>query len=69
MVIDRIVGDLVVIEVKPGVYENVQLATISGQARDGAVIVRCEDGYVVDERKTVEGERAARARMKRLFEK
>ncbi|MFR3275839.1 MAG: DUF3006 domain-containing protein [Collinsella phocaeensis] len=52
VVIDRIEGDIAVVEVAKGEFVGVPLASIDGDARDGAVLARNAGGYYVDEKAT-----------------
>ena len=53
MVIDRIEGGIAVVEVAKGKFVDVPLASIDGNARDGAVLAWNASGYRVDEKATM----------------
>lgn len=67
MVIDRIEGDVAVVEIAKGEFRDVSLASIAGRARDGAVVVEDGAGYVVDEAATAERAERMTGRRRRLF--
>ena len=53
MVIDRIEGGIAVVEVAKGKFVDVPLASIDGNARDGAVLAGNARGYCVDQKATM----------------
>lgn len=67
MVIDRIEGPTVVVEIEKGVFENVPVNRIHGHARDGAVVVRDGDVFVVDEAATASRAADFAGRRRRMF--
>lgn len=68
MVIDRIEGDLAVVELTAGVFKDIPLERISGRARDGAVLRDDgQGGYEVDESETRRRSSQARSRLHSLF--
>lgn len=64
-IIDRIEGDLAVVETDSG-FINVPLGNISGRIRDGAVLACADGGFTVDEDATAARLDAARRRRRRL---
>ena len=54
MVIDRIEGDVAVVEIAKGEFRDVPLSIIDGEARDGVVLVELGGRYTVDEGTTGE---------------
>ncbi len=68
MIIDRIEGTVAVIEVEKGEVVDVPLTRIVGSARDGAVVERNGDDYVVDEDATAERARSMAERRRQLFQ-
>ena len=69
MVIDRIEGDVAVVELGEGAFIDVPLARIEGKARDGAVLAAHEGGYAVDEDATAARRAALQAKAARLFKR
>lgn len=68
MVIDRVEGDIAVVELAVGRHADIPIASIEGRARDGAVIVRATDGRLhVDEAETEKRKSRAKQKAKRLF--
>lgn len=67
MIVDRIEGDLAVVEIEKGRFENVPVGSIEGDVRDGAVLVERDGGYVVDEDETKLRSEAVHARLNSLF--
>lgn len=67
MIIDRIEGELAVVETDDG-FIDVPLSAIRGRARDGAVLVSQEDGsYTVQEDLTEKRADEAQRRFESLF--
>lgn len=70
MIVDRIEGQLAVVEVSKGKMIDVPISAIRGRVRDGAVLVKGDDGsYVVDETETARRMKQASARLHALFNK
>ena len=67
MIIDRIEGDLAVVEVEKGQLRDVPLARIGDRARDGAVPIAQDGGYSVDEAATARRLDAVNAKRRRVF--
>lgn len=67
MIIDRIEGDIVVVEIAKGALMDVSLTRIEGRARDGAVLIKQGDGYAVDEAATARRIDAIYAKRRRVF--
>ena len=67
MVIDRIEGDIAVVEVARGEFVDVPLASIDGNARDGVVLARNASGYCVDEKATMARRMRLDSRRRSLF--
>lgn len=68
IVVDRIEGDLAVVEVEKGQFQNVPLADISGRVRDGALLrLVGKDQYEVDEVATANRRLAMQQKMRGLF--
>lgn len=67
MVIDRIEGNVAVVEVDKGTFMDVPLSRIDGHARDGATLVKRCDRFVVDEGETAKRNEAVREKRGRLF--
>lgn len=67
MIIDRIEGDIAVVEVEKGQLRDVPLARIEGRARDGAVLIAQDGGYAVDEAATAQRLDAVNAKRRRVF--
>ena len=67
MVIDRIEGDVAVVELDEGTFIDVPLARIEGALRDGAVLAAREGGYAVDEDATAARRADLQAKAARLF--
>lgn len=68
IVIDRIEGELAVVEIEKGHFENVPLANISGHARDGALLRQmASNRYEVDELATANKQIAMQKKMNGLF--
>lgn len=67
MIIDRIEGELAVVETDEG-FVDVPLSSIRGRARDGAVLVSQENGsYAVQEDLTEQRADEAQRRFESLF--
>ena len=69
MVVDRIEGDLAIVEIKKGCFENIPMERITGHVRDGAVLIPDGNGYTVDENETKRQSGAVQARLSSLFGK
>lgn len=69
MVIDRIEGDVAVVEIAKGEFRDVPLDRIDGEARDGAVLVERDGRCAVDEGATAERRRRLDERRRSLFDK
>lgn len=69
MVVDRIEGDLAIVEIEKGCFENIPMDRITGHVRDGAVLTPDGDGYTVDENETKRLSGVVRARLSSLFDK
>lgn len=69
MIVDRIEGGMAVVEVTKGEFRDVPLAHIEGHVRDGAVLVKRGDMYVVDEDETARRAKAFREQRLQLFRK
>lgn len=69
MIVDRIEGDLAVVEIEKGHFKNVPLSNIAGHVRDGAVLASDGTGYTVDEIETRRRSEAACALLNSLFDK
>ena len=67
MVIDRIEGDMAVVEVAKGEFVAVPLASIDGNAREGAVLAWSASGYCVDEKATMARRMRLDRRRRSLF--
>lgn len=68
MVIDRIEGDVAVVEVGRGEFLEVPAASIGGRARDGAVVRKAPDGALtIDEGATEERRGRVAERARSLF--
>lgn len=68
MVVDRIEGDLAVVEIGAGNFENVPISHISGAIRDGVVLIsNGSDGYLVDEAETQRRSKITKRRTESLF--
>lgn len=68
MVIDRIEGDVAVIEVGRGEFLEVPVTSVGGRARDGAVVRRVsEGGLVVDEGATEQRRARVAEKARSLF--
>lgn len=67
MIIDRIEGDIAVVEVEKGQLRDVPLARIEGRARDGAVLIAQDGSYSVDEAATARRLDAVNAKRRRVF--
>lgn len=68
MIVDRIEGNLAVVELSFGRYENVPLSRIRGRVRDGAVLRQAgPDAYEVDERATSDAAARISEKTKGLF--
>lgn len=67
MIVDRVEGSVAVVEVSRGSFLDVPLSQISGRVRDGAVLRRDGNGYVIDEEETVRRSRSVRGRLDSLF--
>lgn len=68
LVVDRVEGNLAVVEKDLGSFENVALSRIEGRVRDGAVLGRRSDGSLyVDEDATRRRTDEMRARTRSLF--
>ena len=66
MIIDRMEGNMAVVETAKGEHIDVPLTLIDGRARDGAVLV---GRYTVDEQATGARTRDLAERRRRLFSK
>lgn len=69
MVIDRIEGDVAVVELSAGNFKNVPLTDIEGHTRDGAVLVKRDTGYTVDEEATASRTSSVASRLNKLFKR
>lgn len=69
MVVDRIEGDLAIVEIRKGCFENIPVDRITGHVRDGVMLVPDGDGYTVDENETKQQSGAVQARLSSLFDK
>lgn len=67
MIIDRIEGDIAIVEIEKGQMRDVPLARIKGRARDGAVLIAQNGGYAVDEAATARRLDAVNAKRRRVF--
>lgn len=68
MIVDRIEGNLAVVELSFGRYENVPLSQIRGRVRDGAVLRQASpDAFEVDERATADAAARIKQKTKGLF--
>lgn len=68
LVVDRIEGNLAVVEKDLGSFENVPLSKIAGRVRDGVVLGRRSDGSLfVDEAATKRRTNEMQARARSLF--
>lgn len=67
-IVDRIEGDVAVVERGIGSFQDVPLDDIAGPVRAGDVLREVAPGrYEVDEEETAERARRIRAKAKRLF--
>lgn len=69
MVIDRIEGDIAVIELSGRAFIDVPLDRIDGNARDGAVITEAGGRYLVDEAATSKRVQRTSKKRRALFNK
>ena len=69
MIIDRMEGNMAVVETAKGEHIDVPLTLIDGRARDGAVLVERGGRYTVDEQATGARTRDLTERRRRLFSK
>ena len=67
LIIDRIEGDVAVVETEDGSFTDVPLARIAGKAREGAVLAKAPLGYTVDEEATAARRAAMQEKANRLF--
>lgn len=68
MIVDRIEGNLAVVELSFGSYKNVPLNRIRGRVRDGAVLRQTGvDAYEVDERATADAKARIDEKTRGLF--
>lgn len=67
VVVDRIEGNVAVVEVAKGEFRDVPLDQIAGRARDGAVLVEDAGHYTVDEKATAERAEEIAGRRRRSF--
>ena len=66
-VIDRIEGQLAVVELDKDTFVDVPLSQIDGQAREGATLQRTPMGFKVDEDATAARHAAIQQKANRLF--
>ena len=67
-IVDRIEGELAVVELEDGGHEDVPVSSIEGRVRDGAVLAQDEDGNLsVDEEATEERLARIKEKMDKLF--
>ena len=69
MVIDRIEGDIAVIELAGRAFIDVPLDRIDGNARDGAALTEVGGRYLVDEAATFERMQRTSKKRRALFNK
>lgn len=70
MVIDRVEGDLAIVELGVGRFVNIPVSCIEGRVRDGAVLVKLDDNqYRIDEEQTALVSARAAERTRNLFGK
>lgn len=68
MIVDRIEGELAVVELDKGKFVDIPMEKISGLVRDGAVLVKGAAGrYRVDEEETARRARHAASLLDSLF--
>lgn len=68
LIVDRIEGDVAVVEVDIDRFEDVPVADIGGDVRRGVVLREIAPGeYVVSEDETSERSERVRAKARRLF--
>lgn len=68
LIVDRIEGDVAVVEVDVDRFEDVPVADIEGDVRRGAVLREIAPGeYVVSENETAARAARIRAKARRLF--
>lgn len=69
MIIDRVEGNIAVVEINKGTYRNVPLDFIGGNVRDGVVLVPSGARYIVDDKATCKRAAELDARRRTLFNK
>lgn len=69
MVVDRIEGDIAVMELEDGSHEDIPLDELPDGVREGSVIIRTERGYELDPAAEAERRRRAAELTRRLFGK
>lgn len=68
MIVDRIEGELAVVELDKGKFVDIPVEKISGRVRDGAVLEKGASGrYRVDEEETARRTRHAASLLGSLF--
>lgn len=68
LIVDRIEGDLAVVEVDANTFENVPVEDISGEVRAGAVLHEIGPGeYAVDEGETATRTKRIQKKARQLF--
>ena len=67
MVIDRIEGDVAVVEVSKGEFVDVPVSLIEGRVRDGAVLAPAGGSYLGDEAATKERRERLGELRRRIF--
>lgn len=69
MIIDRIEGDIAVVECDDGSFTEFALSRLPKGAREGSVLVRCGDGFILDTEKENSLRQAAAERTRSIFKK
>lgn len=68
LIVDRIEGDLAVVETDTGAFIDVPLEDISGDVEGGSVLRKTgSDTYAVDEEATADRSNRIQAKARRLF--
>ena len=68
LIIDRIEGDIAVVETENG-HINVSLSAISGKPKEGDVLKKGDQGYVIDKAETASRKRKIFSLQSSLFKK